>query len=226
MKKLLLSTFCLLISYCAFSQVDGNYNYTIGLRGYSMIQLPKMLNQVNAQDYTNTYFNGVSIKINDNQISLRLNGSYYRNNISFYNQCNNCEIADGKVTNYSFKIGFEKNLNYAVIQPYFGSDIGFLANHFTGEIRSVNPKSTNMPYNVDTDKNGFILAPLMGIKVNALKQVSFFAETSLDFYYSYERQETIENNANNTKSFVKYNKWEFLLNPISVGIQIHLVSKN
>lgn len=226
MKKLLFSIICLLFSYTAFCQVDGNYNYSIGIRGYSSMQMPKILNQINSQHYTDTYLNGALVKINDNQISVRLSGNYFRKNISFNNQCENCEIAQGRMTDYSFKVGFEKNLNYAKIQPYFGGDIGFRANHFSGEINTANPKSTTAPYNVDADKNGFVFAPILGIKINPIKQVSFFAETSLDFYYSYERQETIQQDATNTRSFVKYNKWEFLLNPISIGIQVHLAGKN
>lgn len=226
MKKLLLSIFCLFIYYTAFSQSDGNYNYSIGIRGYSSMQLPKILNQTNSQEYLDTYLNGILVKFNDNQISYRLNGNYFRKNIQFANQCENCEIANGKVTDYSFKIGFEKSINYAKIQPYFGADMGFKANHFTGEIKTTNPISTQKPYNVDADKNGFVLAPLLGIKVNPVKNISFFAETSLDFYYSYERQEAVQQDANNTRTFAKYNKWEFLLNPISIGIQIHLIARN
>jgi hypothetical protein len=226
MKKLLLSIFTIFIFQSAFSQSDGLYNYSIGIRGYSSIQLPKILNQVNSQDYHNAYLNSVIIKFNDNQISYRLNGNYFRKDISFANQCNNCEIATGTVTDYSFKIGFEKSINYAKIQPYFGADVGFRSNHFTGETRTNNPISNQQPYNVDTDKNGFVMAPLIGIKLNPIKNVSIFAETGIDFYYSYERQETIERDANNTRTFARYNKWEFLLNPISIGIQVHLVSRN
>jgi len=226
MKRLLFSILFLLSASTAFAQVDGNYNYSIGVRAYSLIQLPKILSQVNPQDYNDAYFNGIMLKFNDNQISLRLNGNYFRKDLSFKNQCESCEIATGKVTDYSFKVGFEKSINYAVIQPYFGTDLGFRSSHFIGSNSSINPKSISMPYSVDTDKNGFVIAPVLGFKVNPIKQVSFFAETSLDFYYSYERQETIQNDANNTKSFVKYNKWEFLLNPVSIGLQIHLVGRN
>lgn len=226
MKKLILSIFCLLTSYVALAQSDGNYNYSIGVRGYSLMQFPKILHQTNSQDYVDTYLNGVIIKFNDNQISYRINANYFRKDIRFTNQCENCEIAEGKVTDYSFKIGFEKSINYAKIQPYFGTDIGFRANQYTGEIRTNNTLSTQMPYNVDADKNGFVVAPLLGLKLNPVKNISIFAETSLDFYYSYERQETIQQDANNTRTFAKYNKWEFLLNPVSVGIQIHLVGRN
>ncbi|MES2447740.1 MAG: hypothetical protein V4546_11205 [Bacteroidota bacterium] len=226
MKKLLLSIICLSIYISAFSQSEGNYNYSIGVRGYSLMQFPKILNQVNSQDYVNAYLNGLMIKFNDNQISYRINGNYFRKDISFANQCNNCEIAEGTVTDYSFKIGFEKSINYAKVQPYFGADMGFRSSSFIGEINTNNPISLQKPYNVDTDKNGFVIAPIIGLKINPVKNVSFFAETSLDFYYSYERQETIQQNADNTRTFAKYNKWEFLLNPISVGIQIHFINRN
>lgn len=226
MKKLLLSIFTIFIFQSAFSQSDGNYNYTLGIRAYSSMQLPKILNQVNTQDIQNAYFNGLLVKFNDNQISYRLSGNYFRKDISFANQCNTCEIATGTVTDYSFKIGFEKNINYAKIQPYFGADIGFRTNQYEGEIRTNNPISNQQPYNVDTDKNGFVMMPLVGIKINPVKNVSFFAESSIDFLYSYERQETIQRDANNTRTFAKYNKWEFLLNPVSIGIQVHLIDRN
>jgi hypothetical protein len=227
MKKFILFVFCFSISFAAFSQTDGNYNYSIGVRGYSSIQMPKILKQTNSQSYTNGYLTGVMVKFNDNQISVRLNGNYIKKDITFFNQCNTCEIATGKVTDYSFTVGFEKSFNYAKIQPYFATDLGYKANRFTGEIRSANSNNnTNMPYNVDADKNGFVLAPVLGLRVNPIKQISFFAETSINFLYSYERQETIQQDPQNTRSFVKYNKWEFLLNPISIGIQVHLANKN
>jgi hypothetical protein len=226
MKKLILIILIISIYSTAFSQIDGNYNYSIGVRAFGNAQSPKILSQTNSQDYRNSYFDGVMIKFNDNQISYRITGNYFRKNIAFNNQCNTCEIAAGLVTDYAFTIGFEKNFNYGRVQPYIGADMGFKSNNFTGEVKTANPKNMSAPYDVDTDKNGFVTSPLVGIKVNAMKQVSFFIESSLSFYYSYERQETIQQDALNTRSFVKFNKWEFLLNPISIGIQVHFSSKN
>ncbi len=225
-KLLLLSILYLFISYSAFGQKDGNYNYSVGIEGFSLKQMPKIFYQTNSQDYTSNYLDGILIKFNDNQISYRLRGNYNSDQISFSNQCLSCEVAEGKFTNYSFTVGFEKNVNYARIQPYFGTDIGFKVSEFTGEVSNVNPKSTAMPYSLDTDKNGFVISPLIGIKVSPAQQISLFVETSLDLFYSYERQETIQHDSANTRSFAKYNKWEFLLSPISVGIQVHFVNKN
>ncbi|RZK40123.1 MAG: hypothetical protein EOO90_16120 [Pedobacter sp.] len=210
----------------AYSQVDGNYSYSVGLKGYSILQMPKMLNQTNSQRYETVYLNGIIAKFNDNQINYRVNANYLGKSMTFYNSCRSCEVARGTRTDYSFKIGFEKNINYARVQPYFGSDIGIRISSFDGEIRTRNAKSNKLPYNVDTDKTGFILSPILGIKYTPIRQVSVFAESNVDFYYSYERQESIEQDVNNTRTFTSFNKWEFLLNPISFGILIHLVDKN
>ena len=44
----------------------------------------------------------------------------------------------------------------------------------------------------------------------------------MDYFYSYERQESVTQDANNTRALSKYYKSEFLFNPVSVGLQIHL----
>lgn len=226
MRKLLLALLFLIVCSNAFSQGVENYNYSIGLRAYSVLQLPKILNQVDARNYTNAYANGIMAKFNDNQISYRLRANYFRENKSFYNQCRSCEIAEGKVTDYSATVGFEKNINYGRLQPYFGADLGFRVNSFNGEIKTLNPKSTNLPYNVDTDKSGFLISPIFGLKYSPIDQFSLFAETTLDFYYSYERQETVQQDAANTRSFSKYNKSEYLLNLVSFGVLINLSRKD
>lgn len=224
MKKVLFSIFYSIVTLTAYSQVDGNYNYSLGLRGFSLIQLPKVLNQTNSKDYTKTYLNGALIKFNDNQISYRLSGNYLKTNKSFNNQCANCEIATGELKDYSLKIGFEKSFNYSAIQPYFGTDIGFRSNNFTGKVTNVNIQNVAAPYHVEASKSGLLLGPIMGVKINFLKRFTVFAESGMDFYYAYERQETVAQNAANTRTFAKFTKWEFLFNPVSVGLQIHFVS--
>ncbi|WP_199118527.1 hypothetical protein [Pedobacter sp. ASV28] len=227
MNKNLLFIFLLFISTSAFSQLDGNYNYSIGIKAFNIGQLPKILNQSNTDDYTQTWFNGGIIRFNDNQMSFRLSGHYlFKRDLKFSNQCDNCESANGNLTDYAIKIGFEKNFNYSIIQPYFAVDLGFRANSFHGEITSTNTLNTNATYSAITNKNGATLSPVLGFKINVLKQLSIFAESSIDFYYAYERQETILRDAANTRTFAKYNKLESLLNPVSIGIQIHLIGKN
>lgn len=225
MKKIILSLFALCISITSFAQTGADYNYTIGLRAFSLMQLPKILNQTNTQDYTKAYGNGAMLKFNDNQISYRVSGSYFRNDTKFDNTCATCEIAYGKVTDYSFKVGFEKNFNYSRIQPYFGFDLGYHSNRFTGTIAQRNAQANNVMQTADASKNGLVLTPLIGLKVNIIPQLNFFAESNLDFYYSYEKQD-ITDTGGAYRTVTTYKKWEFLLNPVSLGLQFSLNGKN
>lgn len=227
MNRVILVIVSMLISASTFAQIDGNYNYTIGIKGYNIIQLPKILQQTNTDDYTTMWLNSGMIKLNDNQIAFRIGGHYYyKRNLTFDNQCETCETAKGNLSDFSIKIGFEKNFNYSVIQPYFGFDIGFRATNFKGDLHAKSASSPNVSYAANSSKNGATFSPVLGIKVNALKNLSFFAESTMDFFYAYERQETVLNDATNTRTFAKYNKLETLLNPVSVGVQFHLVGKN
>jgi len=218
----------MLFSLAGFSQINGNYNYTIAVKAFGVMQMPKILNQANANNYINAFFSGAMIKFNDNQISYRLNGNYLKKNESFHNVCNTCEVSVGKITDYSFKIGFEKSFNYARIQPYVAFDLGFRSNKYEGQNQNTNSLSASRAAtsDVDASKDGIIASPIIGLKINPSKQVSIFAESNLEFFYFYERQELVSNDAENTRTLNKYRKSEFLLNPISLGIQIHLGNKN
>jgi hypothetical protein len=227
MNRILLIAVSLFISASSFAQVDGNYNYSIGIKAYSIMQMPKILQQTNPDDYSKTWLNGGIIRFNDNQMAFRISGHYlYKRDLTFSNQCDNCESAKGSLTDYAIKLGFEKNFNYSILQPYFAADFGFRFNSFRGSVESQNAASFKAPYTAIASKNGGVFSPTIGLKINVAKQVSIFAESSIEFYYAYERQETILNDAANTRTFAKYNKLESLLNPISVGIQFHLVGKN
>ncbi len=226
MKKFFLG-FLMLISIQTFAQVDGNYNYSIGVRAFSVMQLPKVLQQTNVEDYISTWLHGGMIRFNDNQISFRVGGHYLiKDNYSFTNKCDNCETAKGTVTDYAIKVGFEKSFNYAVVQPYFVTDIGFRANSFNGDMYSIKNSATTPPYAVLASKNGFVVSPALGVRFNVSKQISVFAESNIDFYYTYERQETIMNDIANTRTFAKYYKFEALVSPVTIGLQVHLVGKN
>ena len=195
-----------------------------------MMQMPKTLNDTDYSKYVNTYFSGLLIKFNDNQISYRLGGNYLKKSKTFYNNCNTCEVVSGDVTDYVFKVGFEKNLNFSRIQPYFGVDLGFRSNKFVGLSQNANTLKSDLQSDaipaskVEATKTGFIASPLVGIKFNVINEVSLFVESSLDFFYSYERQEFVTQDASNVRTLMKTNKAEFLLNPVSVGITIHLGS--
>lgn len=228
MKKNLLVVLSLLLSHAAFSQMSGDYNYSLAVRAYGIMQMPKILNQKQYEEFKNVSFSGGMLKFNDNQISYRLGGSYVKRDVRLINDCVNCEEANGKMKDFNFTVGFEKSLNFSRIQPYFGFDIGFRENKFDGTLVSTNSLVSKDevlgPNGVEASKTGFTAAPLIGIKINPIPQVTLFAESSIQWFYSYERQETVAQDINNTRTLNKYYKSEFLLNAVSVGIQVNIGS--
>jgi hypothetical protein len=235
MKQILLIFSFITFSLTVFSQQNGDYNYSIAVRGFSYTQMPKILNQSNSNNYLKSYFNGAMIKFNDNQFSYRISGNYLTRSDEFFNNCNNCELVKGNLKDYAFKLGFEKNLTYTAVQPYFAIDLGYRYNRFTGTSVVVNADklaaggqgSAAIPVSsIIATKEGFTITPVLGIKFSPVKQISIFAETNLEFFYSYERQDAVTQDAANTRTLNKYNKGEYLINPVSVGIQFHFVNKN
>lgn len=192
------------------------YLYTIGLKAFSIEEFPKILNQINSDDFTTTFMNGVLLKINDNQISYRLVGNYYSKNITFKNECEECEEANGKLKDFSATIGFEKNFIYGIIQPYFAFDVGYRRSSFNGEVKNATALNYTDPYAVTTLKNGFLLSPNFGLKVNLLTPLTLVAETGIGFLYNYEKQEKVYRNLSRPPTFQEYKKWEFLLKPVSM----------
>lgn len=224
MKKILLALL-VFVSTQTFAQVDGNYNYSIGVRAINVMQMPKILQQSNTDLYYTSVANGGIIRFNDNQVSFRISGHYLKDNkFTFNNTCDNCETAQGTIIDWAIKLGFEKNFNYSVLQPYVAFDVGYRENTFNGNIQS--KANTSSPYAAISGKNGVVFSPTIGLKFNVAKHISLFAESNVDFYYTYERQETIMSDPTLTRTFAKYHKFEGLLNPVSAGLQIHLVGKN
>lgn len=222
MKKTLLGLTILLLSIATYAQNSSNYNYSIGLKAFSTIQLPKIIDQNNAQDFTRAYVNGLLIKFNDNQFSYRLNPNYFKKDIQFKNKTNESQDANGTVTDCSFKVGFEKNFNYSSIQPYFALDLGYRNNLFKGTLKETGALASNPPTTVNANKNGAVITPSFGLKINVLNEVALFAESSLDLNYFYEKQEYMSQNSHTIN---KYNKWEYLLNPVTIGLQISFSNK-
>ena len=230
MRKTLLSFILLFFATITFAQRNGDFNYSLGVSRYSYMQMPKIFNQ--AEDvYLSTNFSSYLLKFNDNLFSYRLNGSYFTRNLEFNNNCDNCEFIAGEVKDLSFKMGFEKNFNYNIIQPYIALDLGYRSNRFEGTAMDNNParlaaNQVQTSSSVISTKEGITLSPVFGIKVNPIKQVSVFVESNLELFYSYERQERVTQDAENTRNISKFNKTQYLINPISVGVQIHFGNKN
>jgi hypothetical protein len=211
MKKLLTLSIILLLSQAVFAQMDGSYNNSVGIQAVGIMQAPKILNQSNKDKYLTTYFNSVMIKFNDNQISYRISGSYYNKDVNFVD----VDVTRGKLKDYAFRVGFEKNFNYGRIQPYFLMDLGYRSNEFDGTV--------NRTTLANISKNGVTVSPGFGLKVNVLKAVAFFAEGNLEFFYFQGKDNTSTEGSTETTTD-KYYKSQFLLNPLSAGIQFHFGS--
>ncbi len=225
LKKIISSIFSILFCYTTFAQTSTDNNYAVGLRAYSFAQTTKLLNQFNSQEYRSQYVNGVFIKILDNQINYRFTGTYYSEPYQFKNQCTTCQEGKGDLVDYSFKIGFEKNISYTRIQPYFGVDVGYRASIFNGVISDISSNNTPL-YSVESTKNGITFAPIFGIKLNLTSNLLLYTEGNLDFYYAYERRETVNQSAGSPTVLNKFTRMEYLLNPISAGIQFNFGSRN
>lgn len=196
------------------------YTYTIGLNAFSLEEFPKIFNQTNTNDFISTPLRGAFVKINDNQISYRLSASFYSDDITFRNECEDCEVATGKLKDFSAKIGFEKNFIYGILQPYLAFDIGYRRNSFNGAVESGTIQNYTNPYHATSLKNGLSMSPNFGLKFNPINHFTIGVETGIGLLYSYEKQERVYQDANNTRTFNDYKKWEFLLKPVSaISIQ-------
>jgi hypothetical protein len=211
MKKLLIFALLLLSVQVASAQMDGSYNHSIGIRVLGIQQMPKIKNDSQKENYVNGYFNAITLKFNDNQINYRLSGSYYKDDIDVRESDN----GRGEVTDYAVKMGFEKNFNYGMVQPYFLMDLGYRSNEFDGVLGS--STQTNV------SKQGFTLSPGFGIKVNVAKMLTIFAEGNIEFFYFQNKLESTDGAANRVMS--KNYQSQFLLNPLSTGIQFHFGNK-
>ncbi len=196
------------------------YMYSIGIKAFSIEEFPKILNETNSDRLVNTYMSGVFLKVNDNQISYRLSANYYTKEMSFTNECEECEKADGKMKDFSTKIGFEKNFVYGIVQPYLAFDVGYRRNGFKGDLKNATATNYTSPYQVTTLKNGFSMSPGFGVKLNLIGHFTLAVETGIGVLYSYEKQERVYDDIARTRTFNAFKKWEFLLKPLSlVSIQ-------
>jgi hypothetical protein len=190
--------------------------YTIGVKAYSLEEFPKILNQVKANDLVPTFMNGVFLKLNDNQISYRLGATSYSKDITFKNECEECEEAKGKLKDFSTRIGFEKNFIYGAFQPYLALDLGYRRNSFEGEVKNASTLNYTNPYDVNTLKNGFLISPNFGLKLSPVDNITIALETGIGLLYSYEKQERTAQDMSRKREESKFNKWEFLLSPVSM----------
>ncbi len=215
MKKLFAVLTLQFLMLFAYSQSQTDSNYSFGFKLFSVEEFPKFLNEVRPSSiYNTTSFNGLIFKVNDNQISYRFQISSYKNNdYSFKNECKDCEIVTGKYKDFNIKIGFERNITYSRIQPFYGIDLGYRASTFNGD--SKNAKTAAFLYNANIDKNGGKIYPFVGVKFNILKSLTISAESGLDFLYTYDK-EIKSTNTNTVQSVNNFKRWQFVSKPLGM----------
>ena len=192
------------------------YMYTIAFKAFSLEEFPKILNQVNSDEYLSSFGSGLLLKLNDNQISYRIAGNFYSKDITFKNECEECEEANGQMKDFSTRIGFEKNFVYGAVQPYLAFDVGYRRNSFEGEVKNATALNYTNPYTVNTLKNGLLMSPNLGFKINPVSHFTLALEAGMGLLYSYEKQERVYQDMNRTRTFNEFRKWEFLLRPVSM----------
>lgn len=187
---------------------SSDFLYSIAIRAFAFEQFPRILNQTANERFFSSAFNGLMFKFNDNQISYRISGAHYGNDISINSSCNNCENINGKLKNTTIKIGFEKNLTYTRIQPYFGFDLGYSNQKYTS-----NEDESNRT--VDR-KNSVLASPFIGVKVNILPFITVAAESNMTVAYSFQKTERNQFTEAATSNITDKKSWEYFFAPVGI----------
>jgi hypothetical protein len=215
MKKLFILFITQLFVFVAFSQSQSDSNYSLGLKFMSIEEFPKFLNEVRINPkLNNTTFNGLIFKVNDNQISYRFQVSNFKNNdFTFDNECADCEVVRGKFTDLNLKMGFEKNLNYTRLQPFYGLDFGYRRITFVGEAK--NTGTSAFLYHANINKHGATIYPFLGLKFNIIKAITISAESGIDFLFTSDKEIKSTNN-NAVQSVNNFTRWQIASKPLGM----------
>lgn len=214
MKKLFTIVF-IAVGLHSFAQSQNDYSYSIGIKALAIEEFPKLLNEVRTKiPYNTTAFDGVMIKIIDNQISYRIQViSGKTNDYNFTNECSTCETVTGIYKSFDVKLGFERSIVYTKLQPFYGFDLGFKRARFDGKSQD---KNTNtFLYNAAIEKNGGSINSFLGLKYSIIPQLTISAEAGIDYIYTYDK-EVKSSNANAVLSQNKFDRWQFTTKPLGL----------
>src|SRR5690606_23943270 len=190
---------------------NTDYWYTIAIRTYAYEQFPQLLNQPSGQPYHSSYLNGLLFKINDNQISYRLQAAHFRNDIAFDNECEGClPQVRGKLRNTAIKVGVEKSVNYSRVQPYFGGDLGFMFQQF-----STRGFGNATVFSEDT-KNALLCCAVVCTKVYVVPRLALGVEANFNIPYTAEKiNRYAVDSVTGTLHQVRRYRWDYVLAPVA-----------
>lgn len=190
---------------------NTDYWYTIAVRAYAYEQFPQLLNQPSGQPYHISYLNGLLFKINDNQISYRLQAAHYRNDTAFDNECDGClPQVKGKLSNTAIKVGVEKSVSYSRVQPYFGGDLGFM-------FQQLNTRGFGnaIVFSEDT-KNALLFSPFIGAKTYIVPRIAVGVEANFNIAYTYQKVNSYTDDSfTGAPNQVRRYRWEYFLAPVA-----------
>ncbi|MGK9120321.1 hypothetical protein [Olivibacter jilunii] len=190
----------------------SEFLYSVGLRAFAYEQFPKILDQTTREHFYSSAFNGLFFKFNDNQISYRIAGSYFDKDVSLNGNCINCS-GNGNLKNTTIKIGFEKNITYTRLQPYFGLDLGYTYQKYKGSY--MNGSDINVTNDAVIDRKDAILAsPFIGLKFNIIPTVTIAAESNLTVAYSFQKIEIAHDETTEKRPTEK--GWEYYFGPVGI----------
>ena len=190
---------------------NTDYWYTVAVRVFAHEQFPLLINQPSGQPYHSSYLNGILFKINDNQISYRLQASHFQDDISFNNECESCAPqVKGKFRNTALKIGVEKSVNYSRVQPYFGGDLGFMFQQLN--TRGYGNASV---FSEDT-KNALLFSPFVGAKVYVMPRIALGIEANFNIAYTYQKMNSYTDDSfSGAPNQVRRYRWEYFFAPVA-----------
>ncbi len=156
------------------------------------------------------------LKINDNQLSYRLSGSYFKKGIRVTDgDCKDCDDATaGNFENTNLKLGVEKNLIYARLQPYIGADIGVIRQKFERN-SSVSPV---LGEGLTDEKTAGVITPFLGLKINITPWLAIVGEANMNVAFGHQKTTrntlSAEKNAPERAESTAY-KWDYYFSPVA-----------
>lgn len=190
---------------------NTDFWYTIAVRAYAHEQFPQLLNQPAGQPFQTSYLNGLLFKINDNQISYRLQAAHFNDKITFDNECEGClPKVTGKFRNTAFKVGVEKSVSYSRVQPYLGADLGFM-------VQKLSTKGYgNATVFAEDNKNAALISPFIGVKLYLISRLAIGAEANFNIAYTYQKVNNYEDDSfSNAPNQTKRYRWEYFFSPVA-----------
>ena len=195
---------------------NAEYLYTIGVKAYGYEQFPRIFNESSPQPLYSSVLNGLVLKINDNQLSYRLAGSYFKKDLSVTDSdCQSCNDATpGNFENTNLKIGVEKNLIYARLQPYIGADIGFIRQKFERH----NTGAMANGEGLTDEKTAGVISPFLGLKINIVPWLAIVGEANMNVAFGHQKTmrssislETAAPERSETKGY----NWDYYFAPVA-----------